>query len=238
MEEQIKSGINLNRRFDDLSDADRLALTSADIEREIELRMVERGKKLPEPPVLKEEPDAVSESVELFTCAIFSGIGFRSHADVLSAMHAIEELCPVRICPEWSPRGEVARMYRGGDEPVVRKLVFSEEDYESSKGDLERRSAVRNHNESESNRYGHELREYRKVAAVVHGEMDELREREGVFQRRLSQLRRYVDLADGDRAAAVKFYEAALLETGEFTGEDDEALFALIDRLVRGLDQE
>lgn len=210
------------KTFDELTDAEVLALTDAEIERYIDLECARAGVPLlpPEPGPKPEEP-AAEKDVTLYEVG---GDLFRDQETALRVAGVINEAGRVRL--DYIPGPGFTRIVGGADEPVSVQAVahYSAARWDEVKAAVHAYEEAKGRWDAENSEYNKALSARRKSVEWVWDRIHEVREGERRRERYLSLLRRYIDLADGDEVLARKFLLDSEPEAAKYLPEGEEEL--------------
>jgi len=194
------------RNFDDLSDAEILALNDSQVSQYIDLACAEAG--VPLLPPRPNEPDAVPVTPDMTIYGV-GDIYFYNQADALSAVALLGSLRRCSLQYVSGPRYERVVRPETSDLSVQPAKHFSPENWDRVKNDANRYA-------EQKKTYDADLGEYNKAGAARSKIAESIcgrREQVCADERRREMLRasfeRYLALADGNREIAARFLKAA-----------------------------
>ena len=206
------------KRFDDLTDAEVLALTDEDVERYIDLACAEAGVQLlPEKPgPAPEKPDETRDAT-LFEVA---GQSFSTMEDAESVMKMINGL--TRLDTNYLA-GNYKDQYVSGsqsDVSITTNSVYSALRWHGIKEEMEAYAKAKKGHDSVVSSYKDCVRERNNESNSVRERVEEVHANAHEAGRLRRHLERYIELADGDVEVARRFLLNAYPDAKEYLPEE------------------
>lgn len=195
------------KRFDDMTDAEVLALTEEQIAYIIDFECADNGSGLL-PPDPGPAPEPLKDMKDL-TVFEFGGLFFSTHAQAF----AVSEVAAMQ--EQWETKyvngyyGDQAVQRREKPEEITPRKFYSLAGWDAAKGLVVKYSA-------DKKEWDERTAEYKKIADTrasstewIRNRISEVRDEDWRRQRAVSELARYVELAEGDEAMARRFFAKA-----------------------------
>lgn len=213
------------KTFDELTHEEILALDDKGIQRYCDLECAKEGAPLlPPEPGEKPEKPAHEPDVEVYGAG---GEYFRSQEAAIAVAEAINQGKPITW--GYAPGGDYRQRKINGTkdeaEAVSGERFFSPAKWDEVKGEMLAYNEAKTRWEEEKKEYDDAVKARSRVTEWIWDKISEARETERQREKFSSLLTRYVDLAEGNEATAMKFLLQAHPEAEEFLApaEDEKA---------------
>lgn len=210
------------KTFDELTDAEVLALTDAEIERYIDLECARAGVPLlpPEPGPEPEKPQA-DKDVTLYEVG---GHSFREQEQALRVAAAINSEHPVETKYASGPGYQRIVGGPADEATVTTSSYFSRERWDAVGAELIAYEEAKQQWERERDEYRKAVSRRNSTVEWVVDRISTVREGERQRERYANLYLRYLGLADGDEVVARKFLLDAEPEAAKYLPEGEEEL--------------
>lgn len=202
----------------DLSEKERLALEEPDIQRFIDIELMQQGLVRPLPPVLRDEPEVTVNTTTYF---MVNELLFNDIADAEKVLN----LNPMKKewCYEFGTRDYMASRV---NMEVVRVELPSKDELCSKQTQLQEAKAIKEANERASKEYDTAIKAIGEASSSIRENLSELWDKQRRIESIMSTYGWFLELADGDEETALRFLcekhsRSSVIEAFEWTKSYD-----------------